>query len=94
VAQWLWTQIAKVVPTVAAESPFAAAALTWRIYQLLKESDWTSFPRLEHYLKDPNSLRRYWRTWSALRRSSIRASCRSGRAGRRCSRGCCELKDE
>jgi hypothetical protein len=31
---------------------------------------------------------------SVLRRSSIRASCRSGRAGRRCSPACCELEDE
>ena len=30
-------------------------------------------------------MRRSCRTWSVLRRSSIRASCRSGRAGRRCS---------
>ncbi len=33
-------------------------------------------------------------TWSVLRRSSIRASCRSWRAGRRCSPACCELEDE
>jgi exodeoxyribonuclease V gamma subunit len=58
-AQWLWKQIAKVVPTVAAESPFAAAALTWRIYQLLGEATWGNFPRLEHYLKDPNDVMRY-----------------------------------
>ena len=32
--------------------------------------------------------------WSVLRRSSIRASCRSGRAGRRCSPACCEREDE
>jgi exodeoxyribonuclease V gamma subunit len=58
-AQWLWKQIAKVVPTVATESPFAAGALTWRIYQVLEDSDWGAFPRLEHYLKDPNAVLRY-----------------------------------
>jgi hypothetical protein len=39
-------------------------------------------------------LHRYCRTWSVLRRSSIRASCRLGSAGRRCSPACCELEDE
>jgi exodeoxyribonuclease V gamma subunit len=58
-AQWLWQQIAKVVPTVAAESPFAASTLAWRIYQILKESTWQAFPRLEHYLKEPNEVMRY-----------------------------------
>ena len=58
-AEWLWQQIARVVPTVAVESPFAAGALTWRIYQILQRSSWTTFPRLEHYLKDPNQPKRF-----------------------------------
>jgi len=58
-AQWLWHQIARVVRTVAVESPFAASALQWRIYQQLRESTWTSFPRLELYLKGPNDVMRF-----------------------------------
>ena len=31
-ARWLWRQVARVVPGVAAESPFDPAALAWRVY--------------------------------------------------------------
>jgi exodeoxyribonuclease V gamma subunit len=58
-AEWLWRQIARVVRTVAVESPFAASALGWRIYQLLQESTWTEFPRLENYLKDSDEAMRF-----------------------------------
>jgi exodeoxyribonuclease V gamma subunit len=58
-AEWLWQQIARVVRTVAVQSPFAASALTWRIYQLLQESAWAEFPRLHLYLKDPNDAMRF-----------------------------------
>lgn len=58
-AQWLWHQIAQVVRTVAVESPFAASALEWRIYQILPESAWHAFPRLANYLKDPNDVMRF-----------------------------------
>jgi exodeoxyribonuclease V gamma subunit len=58
-AQWLWQQIAKVVPTVADESPFAASALAWRIYQILGQSTWDQFPRLARYLHDPSPALRF-----------------------------------
>jgi exodeoxyribonuclease V gamma subunit len=58
-AQWLWTQIAKVVRTVADESPFAASALTWRVYQILRASTWDEHPRLRNYLKDPTDVMRF-----------------------------------
>ena len=58
-AQWLWHQIAQVVRAVAVESPFAASALQWRIYQILQESTWDAFPRLAGYLKDPNDAMRF-----------------------------------
>jgi exodeoxyribonuclease V gamma subunit len=58
-AEWLWRQIARVVRTVAVESPFAASALQWRIYQNLQASSWGGFPRLERYLKDPSDLMRF-----------------------------------
>lgn len=31
-AQWLWQQVARVVPGVAADSPFAASTLAWRVW--------------------------------------------------------------
>ena len=58
-AEWLWTQIAKVVSTVAVESPFAASSLEWRIYQMLQESTWAAFPRLANYLNDPSDVTRF-----------------------------------
>ena len=58
-AQWLWSQIARVVRTVSDESPFAASALEWRIYQILGESTWNAFPRLANYLKNPGDVMRF-----------------------------------
>ncbi len=58
-AGWLWTQIARVVQSVALESPFAADALTWRLYQALQTSNWADFPRLDNYLRDPNEVLRF-----------------------------------
>jgi exodeoxyribonuclease V gamma subunit len=57
-AQWLWTQIAKVVRTVADESPFAATALTWRLYETLQAATWDEHPRLQNYLKERNDVMR------------------------------------
>ena len=46
-AQWLWQQIARVVPGVQAESPFAPEVLAWRIYAALEEGAWAAaHPRL------------------------------------------------
>ena len=59
-AQWLWHQIAKVVRTVAFDSPFASNVLAWRIYQLLEDSAWTmSHPRLDNYLRQPSARLRF-----------------------------------
>jgi exodeoxyribonuclease V gamma subunit len=58
-AEWLWQQIARVVRTVAVESPFAASALEWRVYQILQESTWAHFPRLANYLKEPSDAMRF-----------------------------------
>jgi exodeoxyribonuclease V gamma subunit len=50
-AQWLWCQIAKVVPSVAAESPFASPVLAWRIFRIFDDSAFVRrFPRLASYL--------------------------------------------
>ncbi len=50
-AQWLWRQIAKVLPSVAAESPFASPVLAWRIFQIFDDGAFVCrFPRLASYL--------------------------------------------
>ncbi len=59
-AQWLWQQIARVVPTVAAESPFAASVLSWRIYQLFGDPALVSaHPRLAAYLGAADEVVRF-----------------------------------
>ncbi len=58
-AQWLWSQIARVVRTVTVESPFAASSLEWCLYRLLQESAWTDHPRLARYLADADDVLRF-----------------------------------
>jgi exodeoxyribonuclease V gamma subunit len=59
-ARWLWAQIAKVVPSVATESPFAAPVMTWRILQIFDDSTFVgSFPRLAGYLKQADPVVRH-----------------------------------
>jgi exodeoxyribonuclease V gamma subunit len=51
-AQWLWRQVALVVPGVAAESPFDPAALAWRVYAAFGDADFVAAqPRLAAYLE-------------------------------------------
>ena len=50
-ARWLWRQIARLVPGIAHESPFAPSSLTWRIYRALGDAAYVSaHPRLRHFL--------------------------------------------
>jgi exodeoxyribonuclease V gamma subunit len=50
-AQWLWRQISRVLPSVAAESPFASPVLAWRIFRIFDDSTFVRrFPRLASYL--------------------------------------------
>jgi exodeoxyribonuclease V gamma subunit len=50
-ARWLWQQVARVVPGVAAESPFDPAALAWRVYAAFGDADFVAaHPRLSSYL--------------------------------------------
>lgn len=59
-AQWLWRQIAKVVPTVASDSPFTTPVLTWRVFQILDDSKFVSgFPRLASYLQKADPVVRF-----------------------------------
>lgn len=56
--QWLWTQIGRVVP-VAEQSPFAPAALRWRIFDILGESAFVDpHTRLAAYLRGRDPLMR------------------------------------
>ncbi len=51
-AQWLWQQIARVVPGVAAQSPFAADALVWPIWRAFGDPGFVDLsPRLGAYLR-------------------------------------------
>ncbi len=59
-AQWLWQQIARVVPGVQAESPFDASTLTWRLYAALGDAALTAgHPRLAAYLARADAVMRY-----------------------------------
>lgn len=50
-ARWLWRQIARVVPQVAAESPFDAEVLAWRVYTAFGDRTFVqAHPRLANYL--------------------------------------------
>ena len=58
-AQWLWRQIARLVP-VADSSPFAPPVLAWRIFEILGDQRFvTDHPRLARYLRDADALMRY-----------------------------------
>ncbi len=59
-AQWLWTQIGRWVPTVAAESPFAPAVLGWRVLGIFRDPAFLAAqPRLGDYLRDADEAMRY-----------------------------------
>lgn len=59
-AQWLWRQVARVVPGVADESPFAAAALAWRIWALFGDAALVGAePRLAGWLERADDRGRY-----------------------------------
>jgi exodeoxyribonuclease V gamma subunit len=59
-AQWLWQQIARVVPGVGETSPFATPQLTWRVHRAFGDRGFVSrHPRLGAYLDDADALMRY-----------------------------------
>lgn len=62
-AQWLWTQIGRVLE-VPAHSPLAVERLQWRCYRLFGERDgaaagWLASPRLRSYLHAADAPMRY-----------------------------------
>jgi exodeoxyribonuclease V gamma subunit len=59
-AQWLWRQMARVVPGVAADTPFDAQVLTWRIEQVFADATFTRvLPRLGPYLAAADDVARF-----------------------------------
>ena len=59
-AQWLWQQMARVVPGVGAESPFAAATLAWRVHAAFGDAGFVAgHPRLQAYLGRADAVMRY-----------------------------------
>ena len=59
-AQWLWRLIARLVPGVAAHSPFAPQRLGWRLYEALGDARVAAAqPRLAAYLQRCDALMRY-----------------------------------
>ncbi len=56
-AQWLWRQIAQVVPGVAVTSPFAADRLAWRAHAAFGDATFVAaHPRLQAYLREADEL--------------------------------------
>ena len=59
-AQWLWRQIARVVPGVADSSPFAASRLLWRVFDAFGDAAFVAAqPRLAAYLSDADPVLRH-----------------------------------
>ena len=59
-ARWLWQQVGRVVPDVAAESPFVPAVLAWRIYSALGDAALVNaHPRLAGYLSHADDVMRF-----------------------------------
>ncbi len=59
-AQWLWRQIGQVIPSVAAESPFAPPVLAWRVFQIFDDASFLSrHSRLGDYLREADAVMRY-----------------------------------
>lgn len=64
-ARWLWQQIGRVVPGVAAASPFAAELLGWRVWRAFGDAAWVGRqPRLAAYLGGADEAMR----WELARR--------------------------
>jgi len=59
-ARWLWQQVGRVVPDVAAESPFVPSVLAWRIYSALGDAALVNaHPRLAGYLSHADDVMRF-----------------------------------
>ncbi|HEX7384246.1 MAG TPA: exodeoxyribonuclease V subunit gamma [Burkholderiaceae bacterium] len=59
-ARWLWRQIGRVLPGVAADSPFAPSALVWRVWAALGDAGFVAgHPRLARYLAGADALMRF-----------------------------------
>ena len=58
--QWLWRQIGRFVPAVAADSPFAPPLLAWRVFAIFADAGFLrQHPRLRDYLADADAVMRF-----------------------------------
>ncbi len=58
-AQWLWQRVARLLPQVGADSPFAPAVLAWRIDRRLARPRAADAPRLRGYLQSASPTMRH-----------------------------------
>jgi exodeoxyribonuclease V gamma subunit len=59
-APWLWAQMARLLPGVATQSPFAPPVLRWRVMAALADGDWlAAHPRLGGYLAGADDVMRF-----------------------------------
>ncbi len=59
-ARWLWRQVRRLVPDVGEESPFAPAALSWRVYTAFADPSFIApHPRLAGYLHGADDVMRH-----------------------------------
>ena len=59
-AHWLWSQVRRLVPAPAAEPPYAARTLTWRIFAAFGDRSFLApHPRLVRYLGHADEVMRY-----------------------------------
>ncbi|UUX94247.1 exodeoxyribonuclease V subunit gamma [Aquabacterium sp. J223] len=59
-AQWLWRQIARLVPDVAEASPFAPGVLAWRVWDALVDPAFAAdHPRLQGWLAQADAVMRW-----------------------------------
>ncbi|MFO1331507.1 MAG: exodeoxyribonuclease V subunit gamma [Rubrivivax sp.] len=59
-AQWLWQQVARVVPGVGAQSPFAADAMTWPVWRAFGDAGFIDAQaRLAAYLRGSDARGRH-----------------------------------
>ncbi|HEX4510869.1 MAG TPA: exodeoxyribonuclease V subunit gamma, partial [Burkholderiaceae bacterium] len=59
-ARWLWEQIARLLPGVAAQSPFEPEVLAWRIGKAFDDAAWCAqWPRLAGWLAQADPVMRH-----------------------------------
>ncbi|MDR3352229.1 MAG: exodeoxyribonuclease V subunit gamma [Zoogloeaceae bacterium] len=57
-AEWVWRNIARLIPEVARESPFAPERALWRFFRLFRDAEIATLPRLAAYLERADPVMR------------------------------------